>query len=116
MGPCVAPHPSTMATALLAYDATVKTSQREALTVGGVLGDGTYGSADHVLNAHELITEIALPPPLANERAAYKRAISPQRTRFALGHGGHALRAQCRGSPGLQCKFVVHLPQNLRRQ
>ena len=30
LGPCVAPHPSTMATALLAYEAKVATNQRRA--------------------------------------------------------------------------------------
>ena len=33
LGPCVAPHPSTMAAALLAYDATVVTDQRGRLTI-----------------------------------------------------------------------------------
>jgi xanthine dehydrogenase YagS FAD-binding subunit len=84
IGPCVAPHPSTMATALLAYDATVKTNQREALTIERALGDGTNGSADNALNTNELITEIALPPPLTGERAAYKRAIGRKHAEWPL--------------------------------
>ncbi|MFZ0602925.1 MAG: FAD binding domain-containing protein, partial [Roseiarcus sp.] len=43
LGPCVAPHPSTMAMALLDYDAKVTTSHRQALTIEQLLGDGSNG-------------------------------------------------------------------------
>lgn len=76
LGPCVAPHPSTMAAALLAYDAEITTNQRSGLTIDEVLGDGSDGAADHALAAGEMIERIALPPPLRGERALYKRAIS----------------------------------------
>ena len=84
LGPCVAPHPSTMATALLAYDAVVVTNRRQALTMAQVLGDGQNGASDHQLAAGELITAIELPPPLANERAAYKRAIGRTHAEWPL--------------------------------
>lgn len=76
LGPCVAPHPSTMAAALLAHDARIVTDKRSNLSIGELLGDGTNGEADHLLAAGEIITAIVLPAPLAGERAAYKRAIS----------------------------------------
>ena len=76
LGPCVAPHPSTMATALLAYEAKVATNQRQDLSIGQLLGDGSNGAADHALKAGEMIETVELAPPLAGERAAYKRAIS----------------------------------------
>jgi xanthine dehydrogenase YagS FAD-binding subunit len=76
LGPCVAPHPSTMAAALLAYEATVTTDRRRSLTLLQLLGDGADGSADHALEPGEIIGSIALPPPMGNERAFYKRAIS----------------------------------------
>jgi xanthine dehydrogenase YagS FAD-binding subunit len=76
LGPCVAPHPSTMAAALLAYDARITTDRRVALTVNELLGDGSNGRADHALEQGEMITQIALPAPRAGERALYKRAIS----------------------------------------
>jgi xanthine dehydrogenase YagS FAD-binding subunit len=41
-----------------------------------LLGDGSQARADHTLAAGEMIRSIALPAPLAGERAAYKRAIS----------------------------------------
>ena len=75
LGPCVAPHPSTMAAALLAYDATARTKLRPALTIEQLLGDGSNGAADHALLPGEMIASVELPPPLAGERAAYKRAI-----------------------------------------
>jgi xanthine dehydrogenase YagS FAD-binding subunit len=76
LGDCVAPHPSTMAAALLGYDAHVVTDRREGLAITDLLGAGSNGRADHALAAGEMITKIVLPVPLAGERAAYKRAIS----------------------------------------
>ena len=84
LGPCVAPHPSTMAAALLAYDASVATDQRSALSIGELLGDGSNGAADHALDAGEMIRAIALPPPLSGERALYKRAISRTHAEWPL--------------------------------
>jgi xanthine dehydrogenase YagS FAD-binding subunit len=76
LGPCVAPHPSTMAMALLAYDATIATNRRSRLSLPDLLGDGTNGAADHLLAPGERIEAITLPPPLAPERGHYKRAMS----------------------------------------
>ncbi|MBR1273953.1 xanthine dehydrogenase family protein subunit M [Bradyrhizobium sp. AUGA SZCCT0283] len=76
LGPCVAPHPSTMAAALLAYEAKVTTDRRSSLTIGDLLGDGSNGSADNALQPGEMIRSIELAPPLHGERALYKRAIS----------------------------------------
>jgi xanthine dehydrogenase YagS FAD-binding subunit len=76
LGPCVAPHPSTMAAALLAYEAKVTTDRRSELTIGDVLGDGSNGTADNRLTPSEIIRAVQLPPPLQDERALYKRAIS----------------------------------------
>src|SRR5262249_25034757 len=76
VGPCVAPHPSTMAAALLAYDARITTDRRDGLTIPQLLGNGSNGRADHALSPGEMITKIVLPAPLAGERATYKRAVS----------------------------------------
>jgi xanthine dehydrogenase YagS FAD-binding subunit len=84
LGPCVAPHPSTMAMALLAYEATVTTDKRQTLMIADVFGDGSNGAADHALSAGERIHNIALPPPLADERALYKRAISRTHAEWPL--------------------------------
>lgn len=74
LGPCVAPHPSTLAAALLAYDAIVTTSERTPLTIAGLLGDGADGTIDNTLQPGEYIRYIGLPAPLAGERAGYRRA------------------------------------------
>lgn len=73
--PCVAPHPSTLAAALVAYDARVDTNRRRDVAIVDVLGDGRAAFAETALEPGELITSIALPPPIAGERAAYKRTI-----------------------------------------
>ena len=84
LGPCVAPHPSTMAAALMAYDATVWTDRRQGLTIGQTLGDGGNGGADHALEPGEEIRSIALKPPLASERARYSRAIGRAHAEWPL--------------------------------
>src|SRR4051795_7726164 len=47
LGPCVAPHPSSMAAGLLAYEAVVATDRRKGLSIGELLGDGSNGRARH---------------------------------------------------------------------
>jgi len=84
LGPCVAPHPSTMAMALLAYDATVTTDQRRGLSIRDLLGDGSNGAADNLLAPGERIERIELPAPLVGERALYKRAISRTHAEWPL--------------------------------
>jgi len=84
LGPCVAPHPSTMAAALLAYDATIITYQRSGLSIADVLGDGSNGAADNALLPGEMIRGIELPAPRRGERAFYKRAISRSHAEWPL--------------------------------
>jgi xanthine dehydrogenase YagS FAD-binding subunit len=84
LGPCVAPHPSTMAAALLAYDARIATSQRHGISIGELLGDGSDGTSDHALASGEMILRIELPAPLQGERAFYKRAISRSHAEWPL--------------------------------
>ncbi len=76
LGPCVAPHPSTLAAALLAYDATITTNERTGLTIGALLGDGADGTADNKLNPGEHIIHVDIRAPLEGERGGYHRVIS----------------------------------------
>jgi xanthine dehydrogenase YagS FAD-binding subunit len=76
LGPCVAPHPSTIAAALLAYDATIVTDRRAGLRIADLLGDGSNGASDNTLEPGEAIQRVELQPPVPGERALYKRAIS----------------------------------------
>ena len=84
LGPCVAPHPSTMAAALLAYDAKIVTNQRPGLSIAELLGDGSNGTADHALASGEMIRRVELPAPLQGERAFYRRAISRSHAEWPL--------------------------------
>ncbi|WP_375415081.1 FAD binding domain-containing protein [uncultured Bradyrhizobium sp.] len=84
LGPCVAPHPSTMAAALLAYEASVSTDRRSGMTIGELLGDGSNGTADHALAPGEMIRSVELPTPVPGERALYKRAISRSHAEWPL--------------------------------
>ncbi|WP_404390109.1 FAD binding domain-containing protein [Humibacillus xanthopallidus] len=74
--PCVHPHPSSLAMALLTYAATIDTTHRRSLAVGDVLGDGSDPSRDHLLAADEVLTGVTLPPPVPGERGSYYRSIS----------------------------------------
>jgi xanthine dehydrogenase YagS FAD-binding subunit len=84
LGPCVAPHPSTMSAALLAYDARITTTTRLKASLKDILGDGRDGTRDHQLGADEAILEIVLPAPLAGERGYYKRAIGRAEAEWPL--------------------------------
>ena len=74
LGPCVAPHPSTLGAALLAYDAVVQTDRR-TLGIADLFGDGSDGTVDNRLTEGERILAIAMSVPLVEERAVYRRAI-----------------------------------------
>ncbi|MGW1775973.1 FAD binding domain-containing protein [Streptomyces sp. NPDC002104] len=76
-GPCVAPHPSTLAMALLTYDAGVEIHGEAPRTVAELYGDGDrLHRADHLLAPDRVLTAVLLPPPLPGERAACHRATS----------------------------------------
>jgi len=81
---CVAPHPSTLAAALLAYDARLDTDRRRELPLAEALGDGRATIGETALAPGELITHVTLPAPVTNERAAYKRAIGRAHAEWPL--------------------------------
>ena len=83
-GPCVAPHPSTMGMALLAYDAIIEINQQQHLAITNLYGDGTNPAIDHTLPAGDLLTAIIIPVAFANEKAAYLRAISRHEAEWPL--------------------------------
>jgi xanthine dehydrogenase YagS FAD-binding subunit len=74
-GPCVAPHPSTLAMALLAHEAEVEVAGSGPRPLAALYGDGTDGRRDHLLDEGHLLTAVLMPAPVADERAAYFRAI-----------------------------------------
>jgi xanthine dehydrogenase YagS FAD-binding subunit len=84
LGPCVAPHPSTLGMALLAYEAEVEVAGRGRQPVVALYGDGGDGHHDHRLGDHDLLTAVRMPAPLPGERAAYFRAISRTHAEWPL--------------------------------
>ena len=75
LGPCVAPHPSTLGMALLAYEAHIEVHGRQPRPLAE-LYDGTDPYHDHQLEDGRVLTGVALTRPLQGERAAYFRATS----------------------------------------
>jgi xanthine dehydrogenase YagS FAD-binding subunit len=76
LGPCVYPHPSSIALALMAYDATFDTTARRGVPIEDLYGDGSDPTRDHLLDAGEMLTSVTLPPPASGERSAYVRLMS----------------------------------------
>lgn len=83
LGPCIAPHPSTMAVALLAYGATAVVDGAER-DMAALLGTGADPRRTHALAQGELLGAIRLPPAVPGERAAYFRAIHRARAEWPL--------------------------------
>ena len=75
LGPCVHPHPSSIALPLLVYEATVDTTQREGWPLARLFGDGSDPTRDHHLTAGEMLTAVHLPATHPDERAAYFRLM-----------------------------------------
>jgi xanthine dehydrogenase YagS FAD-binding subunit len=73
LGPCVAAHPSTLGTALTAYEAEIEVAGAGTRVVAALYGDGSDGRRDHQLGQHEVLTAVLMPAPLEGERAAYFR-------------------------------------------
>jgi xanthine dehydrogenase YagS FAD-binding subunit len=86
-GPCIAPHPSTLAMALLAFDAFAIVDDAEGTTtipLIDLLGDGSDATTTHALPDGALLTGIVLAPPTEGDRSAYVRAIARQRAEWPL--------------------------------
>ena len=113
LGPCVAPHPSTLAAALLAYDGTVTTNERSGSTISDeLLGDGSDGTVDNKLKPGEYIIHVDIRSPLEREHAGYHRGHQPHLCRMAVSRGGRS-RGFC-GQALL--KFVRALQQVVLRR
>ncbi|WP_309237091.1 FAD binding domain-containing protein [Actinomadura sp. BRA 177] len=82
-GPCIAPHPSSLAGALLTYAATAEVHGRDALDVADLYGDGTDPTRDHRLDPTEILQAVLLPAPTP-ERAAYRRATAREMAEWPL--------------------------------
>ncbi|WP_028647633.1 xanthine dehydrogenase family protein subunit M [Nocardiopsis sp. CNT312] len=99
-GPCVAPHPSSLAAALAAYDASIEVAGRGSSRSVPVaeLYDGTDPTRDHVLDPAEVVVSVALPAPVPGERGAYLRATGRSRAEWPLVEVVVRLACEDRGS------------------
>lgn len=100
---CVHPHPSSMAMALLTYDASVTLVDGSVLSLHGLLGDGTDARRDTQLADGAVIASIDLPAPWADERAAYFRSISRFEAEWPLVEC--VVRARFDGQQITECKI-----------
>ena len=70
VGPCVWPHPSSLATVLVAYGAVAEIHGGPDRPVEELFGDGSNRTGDHLLGSREILTGVLLP---AIGRSAYVR-------------------------------------------
>ncbi|QVQ52245.1 FAD binding domain-containing protein [Spiractinospora alimapuensis] len=82
-GRCVAPHPSSLAVALLAYGARVHLAGGDTIPVSD-LYDGADPTRDHQLDPGQLVTGVELPAPTPGETAAHQRATSRSRAEWPM--------------------------------
>jgi xanthine dehydrogenase YagS FAD-binding subunit len=98
---CVAVHPSDMAVAMMALEATVHTTGAGRGTAGGeraialnefYLVPGDTPQKENVLQPGELITHVTLPPPAEGTRSFYIKLRDRQQYEFALASAAVVVR------------------------
>ncbi|WP_150251334.1 FAD binding domain-containing protein [Nocardiopsis deserti] len=120
-GPCAAPHPSSLAVALLAHDASVLVAGdgRTEMAVAD-LYDAADPTRDHVLEPDRVLVSVALPVPVPGERSAYRRATGRSRAewplveavvRLALADGGSGPVTSAAVAVGGVARTPLRLPE-----
>lgn len=84
LGPCVAPHPSSLAVAFLAYRAYVEVHGAPPLAIAELYGDGSDPASDHRLDPARLVTAVVVASPWPGERAGYRRTTARRRAEWPL--------------------------------
>lgn len=84
LGPCAAPHPSTLAVALLAHGATVELDDGEVRDLPALLGRGDDPTATHALPPGRRLLAVRVPAPEPGERGAWVRTIHRARAEWPL--------------------------------
>lgn len=90
LGPCIAPHPSTLAVALLAYEAEIEVAGGERWPLAALYGDGSDRRRTHRLPPGALLLAVHVPRTMPGERAAFHRTSSRSRAGVADRRGGGA--------------------------
>ncbi len=75
-GPCVAPYPSTLSIALLAYDASLQFHGKPQQPLLDFFRDEVNQPTSGCSASSQLLTKVILPSPRERERAAYLRVTS----------------------------------------
>jgi xanthine dehydrogenase YagS FAD-binding subunit len=83
-GPCVAPHPSTVGLALLAFDAEVELTPRGRVSLAALYGDGQAPDREHTVTDEELLVAVILPAPRPGARSGWFRVASRARAERPL--------------------------------
>ncbi len=84
LGPCIAPHPSTLAVALLAYEAEIEVAGGERWPLAALYGDGSDPRRSHRLPPGALLLAVHLPRTMPGERAAFHRTSSRSRAEWPI--------------------------------
>ncbi len=84
LGPCAAPHPSTLAMALLGLDAQVEIQGMPLRSMESLLGDGGDPRKTHDLGPGELLARVWLPAAPAGAVSAYGRTIQRSRSEWPI--------------------------------
>ena len=87
LGPCIAPHPSTLAVALTAYEAEIEVAGAptgERWPIAALYGDGSDPRRPHRLPPGAVLLAVRVPRPLPGERAAFHRTSSRARAEWPI--------------------------------
>lgn len=84
LGPCIAPHPSTLAVALLAHEAEIEVAGGERWPVAALYGDGSDPRRAHRLPAGVVLLAVHVPRGLPGERAGFHRTSSRSRAEWPI--------------------------------
>lgn len=84
LGPCIAPHPSTLAVALLAHEAEIEVAGGERWPVAALYGDGGDPRRTHRLPPGAVLLAVHVPRTLPGERAGYHRTSSRSRAEWPI--------------------------------
>lgn len=83
-GPCVAPHPSTLAVAFLAFDAMVEIHGGPHRPISQVYGPTRPNDQEHALAPNEAVSGVFLPAGKPGQKSAWVRAASRERAEWPL--------------------------------
>lgn len=94
LGPCIAPHPSTVGMALLCWDAQVELSDGAQVAVDALFGAGRDPTRENTLQPGQVVAALRLPAPTIGDQSAWVRAIHRSRAEWPLVEATARLRIE----------------------